>query len=86
MPVRLDAEAIGSLALKATGLSDTVVQSVANLAAIGLERARAQPRPHARKRPQSGEVRANGAGCVAHEFKTPLTATKAASSELKATH
>jgi len=85
-PVRLDAEAIGSLALEATGLSDTVVQSVANLAAIGLDRARAH-RAAARAEAirESGEVRATLLDALAHEFKTPLTATKAASSDLMAT-
>ena len=85
-PVRLDAEAIGSLALETTGLSHTVVQSVANLAAIGLERARAH-RVAARAEAirQSGEVRATLLDALAHEFKTPLTATRAASSDLMAT-
>ena len=51
--VRLGAAPIGSLALTDVGLSDTVLQSVANLAAIGLERARAGvrrpvPKPRAR--------------------------------------
>jgi two-component system sensor histidine kinase KdpD len=86
-PVRLDAEAIGSLALEAAGLSHTVLQSVANLAAIGLDRARAH-RAAARAEAirQSGEVRATLLDALAHEFKTPLTATKAASSDLMATH
>ena len=85
--VRLGAAPIGSLALTDTGLSDTVLQSVANLAAIGLERARghrAAARAEAAR--QSGELRATVLDALAHEFKTPLTATKAASSDLVAAH
>ena len=69
------------------GLSHTVVQSVANLAAIGLDRARAH-RAAARAEAirESGEIRATLLDALAHEFKTPLTATKAASSDLMATH
>ena len=83
--VRLGAAPIGSLALTDMGLSDTVLQSVANLAAIGLERARAErAAARAEAARESGELRATVLDALAHEFKTPLTATKAASSDLAA--
>jgi len=83
--VRLGAAPIGSVALNDTELSDTVLQSVANLAAIGLERARAhRGAARAEAARQSGELRAAVLDALAHEFKTPLTSMKAASSDLVA--
>lgn len=84
--IRLGGEPIGSMALSGEPLSDTVLQSIANLAAIALERAREQEaatRADAARR--SGELRAAVLDAVAHEFKTPLTSIKAAASELLAT-
>jgi two-component system, OmpR family, sensor histidine kinase KdpD len=84
--IRLGGEPIGSMALAGKPLSDTVLQSIANLAAIALERAREQEaaaRADAARR--SGELRAAVLDAVAHEFKTPLTSIKAAASELLAT-
>src|SRR5262249_53615366 len=64
-------------------LSDTVLQSIANLAAIGLERARGQAAAaRAEAARQSGELRATVLDALAHEFKTPLTSMKAATSDL----
>lgn len=83
--IRLGGEPIGSMALAGAPLSDTVVQSVANLAAIALERAREQEaaaRADAARR--SGELRAAVLDAVAHDFKTPLTSIKAAASDLLA--
>ena len=81
--IRLGGEPIGSMALAGEPLSDTVLQSIANLAAIALERAREQDaaaRTDAARR--SGELRAAVLDAVAHEFKTPLTSIKAAASDL----
>src|SRR5258708_8054600 len=64
---------IASLGLPDAGLSDTVLQSIANLTAIGLERARAQAataRPEAAR--QTGELPSVGLDPLAHKFKTPL--------------
>jgi two-component system sensor histidine kinase KdpD len=64
-------------------LSDTVLQSMANLVAIGLERARAvEATARAEAARESSELRATVLDALAHEFKTPLTAMKAASSDL----
>ncbi|MEO8071105.1 MAG: ATP-binding protein [Acidobacteriota bacterium] len=81
--IRLGRAPIGSLALGGRPLSDTVLQSVANLAAIGLERARGQDAVAAGEAArQSGELRAVVLDAVAHDFKTPLTSSKAAASAL----
>ena len=67
------------------GLSDTVLHSIANLAAIGLERARSQEATaRAEAAQQSSELRATVLDALAHEFKTPLTSMKAAASDLLA--
>jgi two-component system sensor histidine kinase KdpD len=81
--IRLGGAPIGSLAIMGGSLSDTVLQSIANLVAIGLERARgreAATSVEAARR--SGELRAAILDAVAHEFKTPLTSIRAAVSGL----
>jgi two-component system sensor histidine kinase KdpD len=84
--IRLGGHPIGSLAIRGSGLSDTVLQSIANLAAIGLERARGQAvAARAEAARQSGELRATVLDALAHEFKTPLTSMKAAASDLQLT-
>jgi two-component system, OmpR family, sensor histidine kinase KdpD len=83
--IRLGGAPIGSLAIPESDLSDTVLQSVANLAAIGLERARGQEAAaRAEVAQQSGELRATMLDALAHEFKTPLTSMKVAASDLHA--
>lgn len=83
--IRLGGAPIGSLALAGGELTDTVLQSVANLAAIGVERARAQESTiRADAARESGELRAAVLDALAHEFKTPLTSMKVASGELQA--
>jgi two-component system sensor histidine kinase KdpD len=82
--IQLGGAPIGALALVDAGLSDTVVQSIANLAAIGLERARGhEATSRAEAARQSGELRAVTLDALAHEFKTPLTSMKAAASDLR---
>ncbi len=84
--IRLGGAPIGSVALGENPLSDTVVQSVANLVAIGLERSRVvEATARAEAARESSELRATVLDALAHEFKTPLTAMKAASSDLLAT-
>jgi two-component system, OmpR family, sensor histidine kinase KdpD len=78
-PVRLGGIPIGSLALMGAELSDTVLQALVNLAAIGLEHARGrEASTRAEAAQQSSELRATVLDSVAHEFKTPLTSIKAA--------
>jgi two-component system sensor histidine kinase KdpD len=81
--IQLGGAPIGSLALMDAGLSDTVLHSIANLAAIGLERARSQEATaRAEAAQQSNELRATVLDALAHEFKTPLTSMKAAATDL----
>jgi two-component system, OmpR family, sensor histidine kinase KdpD len=85
LPIELGGAPIGSVAMIDIGLSGTVLQSIANLVAIGLERARAdEATARAEAARQSSELRATVLDALAHEFKTPLTAMKAASSDLRA--
>jgi two-component system sensor histidine kinase KdpD len=83
--IQLGGTPIGSVAMTDSGLTDTVLRSVANLAAIGLERARAdEVTARAEAARASSELRATVLDALAHEFKTPLTSMKAASSDLLA--
>jgi two-component system, OmpR family, sensor histidine kinase KdpD len=83
--IQLGGAPIGSLAISGKSLSDTVLQSMANLVAIGLERAKAvEATARAEAARESSELRATVLDALAHEFKTPLTAMKAASSDLLA--
>jgi two-component system sensor histidine kinase KdpD len=78
-PVRLGAEPIASLAIQGPRISDSILQGIANLVAIGLEHARAQD--FARQieaARQSEQLRTTLIDAMAHEFKTPLTSIKAA--------
>jgi two-component system sensor histidine kinase KdpD len=78
-PVRLGGKPIGSLGLKGrTATSDTVVEAIANLAAISVERARAIERATmAEASRRNEELRAAMLDALAHDLKTPLTAIKA---------
>jgi two-component system sensor histidine kinase KdpD len=81
--VRLGGEPIGALALRGQLPSDTVLQAMANLAAIGLEKARAQEAANrAEAARESQELKSTLLDALAHEFKTPLTSMKAATSAL----
>jgi two-component system sensor histidine kinase KdpD len=83
--VRLGSEPIASLALQGAQMPDSVLQGVANLMAIGLERARAQDLAHqVEAARQSEQLRTTLIDAMAHEFKTPLTSIKAATTSLLA--
>jgi two-component system, OmpR family, sensor histidine kinase KdpD len=83
--IRLGGAPIGALAIPNAGLSDTVVQSIASLAAIGLERARGlEATARAEAAQESGQLRATMLDALAHEFKTPLTSMKVAADDLRA--
>ena len=83
--VRLGSEPIASLALQGVVMSDAVLQGVANLVAIGLERARAQDLAHqVEAARQSEQLRTTLIDAMAHEFKTPLTSILAATTSLLA--
>jgi two-component system, OmpR family, sensor histidine kinase KdpD len=81
--VRLGADPIASLALQGVPTPDAVMQGVANLVAIGLERARAQELAHEIEATRQTErLRSALIDAMAHDFKTPLTSIKAATTSL----
>jgi len=83
--VRLGAQPIGSLGIRGADISDSALQGLTNLVAIGLERLRAQEAAsRAEAARQSDELKSTLLDALAHEFKTPLTSIKAASTALLA--
>jgi two-component system, OmpR family, sensor histidine kinase KdpD len=81
--VRLGSEPIASLALQGPSMPDSVLQGIANLVAIGLERAKAQEFAHQiEAAKQSEQLRTTLIDAMAHEFKTPLTSIRAATTSL----
>jgi len=78
-PLRLGGRVSGSLGVVGAELSETALQSVAQLGAIALERARAQEAANrAEATRQNEQLKATLLDALAHEFKTPLTSIKAA--------
>jgi two-component system sensor histidine kinase KdpD len=85
--VRLGARPIGSLGIHGVALSDSALQGLSNLVAIGLERLRVQDAAsRAEAARQSDELKSTLLDALAHEFKTPLTSIKAASTALLSTN
>jgi two-component system sensor histidine kinase KdpD len=83
--VRLGSEPIAGLALQGVQMPDAVLQGIANLVAIGLERARAQDlSSQIEAARQSEKLRTTLLDAMAHEFKTPLTSVIAATTALLA--
>jgi two-component system sensor histidine kinase KdpD len=81
--VRLGVQPVGALGISGVDLSDSAVQSLTNLVAIGLERARAQESAsRAEAARQSDELKSTLLDAIAHEFKTPLTTIKASTTAL----
>jgi two-component system, OmpR family, sensor histidine kinase KdpD len=83
LPLALGGNPVGSLAICGASISDTALQSIANLASIAIERARAEEtatRMEAAR--QHEEMKAMLLDALAHEFKTPLTSIKAAASSI----
>ena len=83
--VRLGSDPIAGLALQGARMPDSVLQSIANLVAIGLERAKAQDLAHEIEVARRSErLRTTLIDAMAHEFKTPLTSIRAATTALRA--
>lgn len=81
--IRRGGVSIGGLAIRDVKLSDTALRALASLVANGLERARGQEAANrAEAARQSEELKSTLLDAIAHEFKTPLTAIKAASTGL----
>ena len=82
-PVTLGGRPIGSLALSGCTLSDGALQALLNLVAIALERVHAEEVTNrAEVARQSEEFKSTLLDAIAHEFKTPLTSIKAASTSI----
>jgi two-component system, OmpR family, sensor histidine kinase KdpD len=81
--ILLGGQPIGSLALKGSSLSDGALQALLNLVAIALERVRMEEAANrADAARQSEEFKSTLLDAIAHEFKTPLTSIKAASTSM----
>jgi two-component system sensor histidine kinase KdpD len=83
-PLRLGGRPNGSLAIRGeTGATLTLVEAIANLIAIGMERARAiEKAASAEAARRNEELRAAMLDGLAHDLKTPLTAIKASVTSL----
>jgi len=82
-PISLGGHSIGALAVQGFKASDGAVQALLNLVAIAMERVRTENATNrAEAARQSEEFKSTLLDAVAHEFKTPLTSIKAASTAL----
>lgn len=82
--IRLGTKPVGLLAIRGA-VSTTAVDAISSLVAIGLERARSQEiENRAQAARQSGELKSTLLDAIAHEFKTPLTSIKAATTTVLA--
>jgi two-component system, OmpR family, sensor histidine kinase KdpD len=82
-PIHLGGQPIASLAISGRFLSDSALQAISNLIAIGLEKVRGQEAAsQAEAARRSEELKSTLLDAIAHEFKTPLTSIKAAASAL----
>jgi two-component system sensor histidine kinase KdpD len=83
LPLSLGREPVGSLAIHGASTSDTALHAIGNLAAIVMERARAEAAASRMEAEQQNEaMKAMLLDALAHEFKTPLTSIKAAASSI----
>ena len=81
--IRLGKRPIGSLAMLGISLSGEALQALLNLVAIALERVRTQDTANrAEAARQSEEFKSTLLDAITHEFKTPLTSIKAASTSI----
>jgi two-component system, OmpR family, sensor histidine kinase KdpD len=84
-PISLGGHSVGALAVQGLKASDGAVQALLNLVAIAIERVRTENATNrAEAARQSEEFKSTLLDAVAHEFKTPLTSIKAASTALLA--
>jgi len=83
VPVRLGGQALGNLGLTGPLPSEAVLNAVAYLVAIGIERARTlEEATRAEAARQSEVLKSALLDALAHDFKTPLTSIKAAVTSL----
>jgi len=83
-PLRMGLRSVGALAVIGGDLSSKSIEAIAGLAAIAIERAAAVERlAHSEADRESERLRAVLLDSVTHEFRTPLTAIKAAAQSLE---
>jgi len=83
--LRLGTRSVGGLALNDTAMTKLAATALASLIAIALERARAlQRESRAQAARQTEQLRTAVLDALAHQFKTPLTVARTASSGLLA--
>ncbi len=86
-PLRLGDQNIGSVAFERGELSNTALQALLNLMAMSLENARSRDiATRAKAARQSEEFKSTLLDGLAHEFKTPLTSIRAATTALLASN
>src|SRR5437016_3571666 len=82
-PISLGGQCIGSVAIQGGELSNTALQALLNLIAIALENARSREiATRAQAAQQSQEFKSTLLDGLTHEFKTPLTSVRAATTAL----
>jgi two-component system sensor histidine kinase KdpD len=85
LPVRLGVKPIGSLGLSGARLSRQTLDAISSLVAIAIERARAVEQIGETEAERQGErLKSALLDSIAHDFRTPLTAIKAAATDLLA--
>jgi two-component system sensor histidine kinase KdpD len=83
LPLSLGGKMAGSLAMYSGSITDTALQAIASLAAIVMERARAEEAASRMEAARQNEaMKSMLLDALAHEFKTPLTSIKAAASSI----
>jgi two-component system, OmpR family, sensor histidine kinase KdpD len=84
VPLKLGSASLGSLGIAGDAIpSEVAMSSIAQLVAIAIERARAQEiSARAEASRESERLKATLLDALAHEFKTPLTSVKAATTTL----
>jgi two-component system sensor histidine kinase KdpD len=83
LPVSLGGHCIGSLTMMGGTVSEAAMHAIANLVAIALEKEQAQAVANvAEAARHNEELKSTLLDAVAHEFKTPLTSIKAATTAM----
>lgn len=83
LPVSLGGHGIGSLTMMGGTISEAAMHAIANLVAIALEKEQAQAAANLAEAARNNEeLKSTLLDAVAHEFKTPLTSIKAATTAM----
>lgn len=83
LPVRLGVKPIGSLGISGARLNRQTLEAISSLVAIAIERARAIEQIGETEAERQGErLKSALLDSIAHDFRTPLTAIKAAATDL----